>query len=66
MSAAPDSVVLQAATACSTSFNATLTAAGADVKRLAVHSPNTNAYVKRFIEAIQQECLDQRSRSCGF
>jgi hypothetical protein len=29
------------------------------VKKLSVRSPNTNAYVERFVQAIQQECLDR-------
>jgi putative transposase len=29
------------------------------VKVLALRSPNTNAYVERFVQAIGQECLDK-------
>jgi putative transposase len=29
------------------------------VKVLAYRSPNTNAYVERFVQAVQQECLDK-------
>ena len=30
----------------------------ATVKRLALRSPNTNAYIERFVQSIKQECLD--------
>ena len=30
-----------------------------DVMRLAYRSPNLNAYVERFVQSIQKECLDQ-------
>ena len=29
-----------------------------DVRMLAYRSPNLNAYVERFVQSIQQECLD--------
>jgi putative transposase len=31
---------------------------GVDVRKTAYRSPNTNAFVERFIQTIQQECLD--------
>ena len=34
-------------------------ASGADVKVLVYRSPNTNAYVERFVQAVQQEFLDK-------
>jgi putative transposase len=40
-------------------FDRVLEASGARVKVLAVRSPNTNAYVERFVQAIGQECLDK-------
>jgi len=40
------------------SFDAVLTEGGARVQKLAYRSPNLNAYVERFIQSIQQECLD--------
>jgi putative transposase len=40
-------------------FDGVLEASGARVKVLAVRSPNTNAYVERFVQAIGQECLDK-------
>ena len=40
------------------SFDKTLKSAGFDVKRAAYRSPNTNALVERFIQTLQQECLD--------
>lgn len=39
-------------------FDATFKSAGTEVKVGAFRSPNTNAYVERFIQTIQQECLD--------
>jgi putative transposase len=39
-------------------FDATLTASGATVIRLAIRAPNTNAYVERFVQSVKQECLD--------
>src|SRR2546421_8259266 len=41
------------------SRSAALDAAAAEVKVLAYRSPNTNAYVERFVQAVQQECLDR-------
>jgi putative transposase len=32
--------------------------AGVDAKRLAIRAPNTNAFVERFIQTLQVECLD--------
>jgi putative transposase len=40
-------------------FDMVLGAAGAQVSVLAYRSPNTNAYVERFVQAVQQECLDK-------
>lgn len=40
-------------------FDAAFEEAGTDVKVGAYRSPNTNAYVERFIQTLQQECLDQ-------
>jgi len=40
-------------------FDATLKAAGIDVKRLSIRSPNLNAYIERFVQSIGQECLDK-------
>ena len=39
-------------------FDATLENAGLDVRKTAHCSPNTAAFVERFIQSIQQECLD--------
>jgi putative transposase len=39
-------------------FDAVMEGAGIRAKRLALRSPNTNAYVERFIQTIQVECLD--------
>ena len=39
-------------------FDQALTDGGARVKTLAYRSPNLNAYVERFIQSIQVECLD--------
>jgi len=39
-------------------FDEILTARGARVMMLAYRSPNLNAYVERFVQSIQQECLD--------
>ena len=40
-------------------FDVVLGAAGARVTVLPIRSPNTNAYVERFVQAVQQECLDR-------
>jgi putative transposase len=40
------------------SFNETFSAGKRGVKISAFRSPNTNAYVERFIQSLQQECLD--------
>ena len=40
-------------------FDAVLGAAGAQVKMLRFRSPNSNAYCERFVQAVQQECLDR-------
>lgn len=40
------------------SFDAIFDAAGAKGKQTAYRSPNTNAYVERFIQTLQQEVLD--------
>jgi putative transposase len=39
-------------------FDNALRAKGADVMTLSYRSPNLNAYVERFVQSIQQECLD--------
>ena len=39
-------------------FDAALKQSGVDVKKSAPRSPNTVAFVERFIQTIQQECLD--------
>ncbi len=39
-------------------FDETLKQAGLDVRKTAHRSPNTAAFVERFIQSIQQECLD--------
>jgi putative transposase len=39
-------------------FDRALSDRGARVKRLAYRSPNLNAYVERFIQTVQVECLD--------
>jgi putative transposase len=40
-------------------FDAALAARGVEVRRLAIRSPNTNAYIERFVQSIKQECLDR-------
>jgi putative transposase len=39
-------------------FDRVITSSGARVKRLAIRAPNTSAYVERFNQSIQVECLD--------
>lgn len=39
-------------------FDETLAARGIQSKRLAFRAPNTNAFVERFIQSLQVECLD--------
>ena len=39
-------------------FDRVMTKAGIRAKRLSLRSPNLNAYVERFIQSIQVECLD--------
>jgi putative transposase len=39
-------------------FDAALIRSGVDVKKSAVRSPNTVAFVERFIQTIQQECVE--------
>jgi putative transposase len=39
-------------------FDEVISAAGGRPRRLALRAPNTNAYVERFIQTIQVECLD--------
>ena len=39
-------------------FDETLAARGVQAKRLAIRATNTNAFVERFIQALQVECLD--------
>ncbi len=41
------------------SFDAAIKRAHAKTIRTAFRSPNTNAFVERFIQTIQQECLDR-------
>ena len=41
-----------------TSFDAHFVERAAEVKILSYRSPNLNAYVERFVQSIQQECLD--------
>ncbi|MCB9922254.1 MAG: DDE-type integrase/transposase/recombinase [Planctomycetaceae bacterium] len=45
-------------TKLTTSFDACLESTGIDVKKAAPRSPNTNAFVERFIQTLQQEVLD--------
>jgi putative transposase len=40
-------------------FDDQLEAAGVRVTKVGYRAPNMNAYVERFVQAIQQECLDQ-------
>ncbi|WDI40530.1 integrase core domain-containing protein [Bremerella sp. P1] len=40
------------------SFDAVFESTSVDVKHAAFRSPNTNAFVERFIQTLQQECLD--------
>ena len=40
------------------SFDAVLESASVEIERSAFRSPNTNAFVERFIQTLQQECLD--------
>jgi transposase InsO family protein len=40
------------------SFDGLLESAGLEIKLAAHRSPNINAFVERFIQTIQQECLD--------
>lgn len=40
------------------SFDSIIDAAGADLKQTAFRSPNTNAFVERYIQTLQQEVLD--------
>jgi putative transposase len=39
-------------------FDKALTDRGARVMMLSYRAPNLNAYVERFVQSIQQECLD--------
>jgi putative transposase len=39
-------------------FDRVMKEAGVDSRRLAFRAPNTNAYVERFIQTLQVECLD--------
>jgi len=41
-----------------TGFDRVMKDAGVDSRRLAIRAPNTNAYVERFIQSLQVECLD--------
>jgi putative transposase len=40
-------------------FDGPLAAAGVAVRKVGYRSPNQNAYVERFVQAIEQECLDR-------
>lgn len=40
------------------SFDAVFESASVDIKQAAFRSPNTNAFVERFIQTLQKECLD--------
>jgi putative transposase len=40
-------------------FDQVIEAAGARIQPICVKAPNMNAYVERFIQTIQQECLDK-------
>jgi putative transposase len=40
-------------------FEDTLNSAGIQLKRVAYRAPNMNAYIERFVQSIQQECLDK-------
>lgn len=40
------------------SFDAVFESASVEIKQSAFRSPNTNAFVERFIQTLQQECLD--------
>ena len=40
------------------SFDAVFESASVDIRQAAFRSPNTNAFVERFIQTLQQECLD--------
>ncbi len=39
-------------------FDYLMSAQNDEVKTLAYRSPNLNAYVERFVQSIQKECLD--------
>jgi hypothetical protein len=39
-------------------FDRVMKEAGVEPRRLAIRAPNTNAYVERFIQTLQVECLD--------
>ena len=39
-------------------FDRVMNEAGVEAKRLAIRAPNTNAFVERFIQTLQVECLD--------
>lgn len=40
-------------------FDGALAAGGCEPKAVAYRSPNMNAYVERFVQAIEHECLDR-------
>jgi putative transposase len=42
-----------------TAFDGALEAGGVTVTRVGYRSPNQNAYVERFVQAIERECLDR-------
>jgi putative transposase len=39
-------------------FDEVLQSARVEIKKMDYRSPNTNAFVERFIQTLQQECLD--------
>src|SRR5438270_8953226 len=43
----------------SEAFDRVIEGAGATVHQTGFRAPNMNAYVERFVQAIQQECLDK-------
>lgn len=54
----PQYVVCDRDTKFTDQFKATLEYDGIELKRVAVRAPNQNAYAERWVQSIQQECLD--------